>query len=135
MIFLILALMCTQCHSLTATSVMNMGTVFQSILPNLHDPQCGLAYHSLMTTTPTPMQPFNQQPVLPTTCTISAVGGTNTEIRCGFYKGYIEVMSQDGIGINIILKCPLTSQLFNNLRKYITLQYLPEPRVSETSCA
>lgn len=75
-----------------------MGTVFQSILPSLHDSQCGIAYHSMMTSTPTPQLPFNQQPVLPTDCTLSAVAGTNTEIRCGFYKGYIEVMTPDGSG-------------------------------------
>lgn len=92
------ALECTQCHSLTARDFTNMGSVFQNILPSLHDPQCGMAYHSLMTTTPTPQQPFNQQPVLPTTCTLSAVAGTNTEIRCGFYTGYIGVKSQDGSG-------------------------------------
>lgn len=92
------ALQCTQCYSLTPRVFTNMGTVFQSILPSLHDSQCGIAYHSMMTSTPTPQLPFNQQPVLPTDCTLSAVAGTNTEIRCGFYKGYIEVMTPDGSG-------------------------------------
>ena len=99
-IFLVVftALICTQCYSMTVKEHEKMETWFLEMIPNLHDPQCGEAYHSMASSTPAPKIISNQQPVLPTTCEISAVAGTNTEIRCGFYKGYIETRAHNGIG-------------------------------------
>ncbi|XP_022343485.2 uncharacterized protein LOC111136705 [Crassostrea virginica] len=92
------ALICTQCYSMTVKEHEKMETWFLEMIPNLHDPQCGEAYHSMASSTPAPKIISNQQPVLPTTCEISAVAGTNTEIRCGFYKGYIETRAHNGVG-------------------------------------
>ncbi|XP_061197098.1 uncharacterized protein LOC133205328 [Saccostrea echinata] len=92
------ALMCSQCYSMTVRNQSNMDPLFNSVAPSLFSPQCGAAYHSAISTTPQPMVVSNQQPVLPTTCQITAVAGTNTEIRCGFYKGFIDVTTHNGEG-------------------------------------
>ncbi|XP_048771745.1 uncharacterized protein LOC125677648 [Ostrea edulis] len=94
------ALLCSQCYSMTVRNHTNMERWFHSMVPNLYDPQCGIAYHNTRSRTTTPVpQIRNQQPVLPTSCQISAVAGTNTEIRCGFYTGYIETVTHNGVGI------------------------------------
>ena len=92
----------------------NMETWFLALIRNLHDPQCGEAYHSVASSTPAPQIIIsNQQPVVPTTCEISAVAGTNTEIRCGFYKGYIHIRTSNGIGkLKIIYLYKVHVQVF-----------------------
>lgn len=92
------ALLCSQCYSMTVRNQSNMDPLFQSVAPSLYSSQCGAEYHRALGVTPQPVMGSNQQPVLPTTCQIMAVAGTNTEIRCGFYTGYIDVTTHSGEG-------------------------------------